>query len=77
MKTIIKNYLEISKRIEKIENLLLDAIDDKYYIRKINFALCDIYSLKKDLETYRRETLDIVYWKIWELKNNGNEKETN
>lgn len=77
MKKIIKNYLEIIKRIEKIENLLLDVIYDKFYIRKINFALCDLYSLKKDLETYRRETFDTVYWKIWELKNKKNEKETN
>lgn len=71
MKKIIKNYLEIIKRIEKIENLLLDAVEDKNYPLKINFALCYLYSLKKDLETYRRETFDTVYWKIWELKNNG------
>lgn len=71
MKKIIKNYLEIIKRIEKIENLLLDAIDDKYYIRKINFALCDLYSLKKDIEINHKETYCRFYWKIWELKNNG------
>lgn len=47
MKKIIKNYLEIIKRIEKIENLLLDAVENKNYLLKINFALCDLYSLKK------------------------------
>lgn len=71
MKKIIKNYLEIIKRIEKIENLLLDAVKDKNYLLKINFALCNLYSLKKDVEINQEETYCRFYWKIWELKNNG------
>lgn len=70
MKKIIKNYLEISKRIEKIENLLLNVVKDKNYLLKINFALCDLYSLKKDVEIYQRETYCRFYWKIWGIKNN-------